>query len=339
MLRFQEPSHLFAFVLIPLLVLLFLAYLGWRRRTRQSMGDPERVARQFQGKIPGRRTLRFVLYLSSLCLLIVGWANLQMGMGAEKVERRGVDVIFALDVSNSMEARDISPDRLTRAKQVIGRVMDKLDGDRVGFVIFAGRAYLQVPLTVDYGALRMMLSHANPSQVQAQGTVISEAISMARTSFSQKEKKYKTLIVITDGEDHDPASMQEVNKAVQEGVLIHTVGVGSSEGTTLYDRQTGQVKRDKEGNPVISRLNEAALKELAARGGGMYFPLANPERTADDLVAQINEMEERSLGSVVFTDYKSYFQYFLLPGFLLLCLEQVIPGARRRKFKSQNQSS
>src|SRR5690606_31216541 len=151
--------------------------------------DGRLVQLQWQGKIPGRRSLRFILFLISLSLLIVGWANLQMGMGAEKVERKGVDVVFALDVSNSMLARDISPDRLTRAKQVILRMMDKLEGDRVGLIIFAGRAYLQVPITVDYGAVRMMLSYVDPSNIQAQGTVISEAVSMARASFSQKEKK------------------------------------------------------------------------------------------------------------------------------------------------------
>ncbi len=328
-----------AFVLIPVLVLLFGAYLGWRRRIQQSLGDGRLVQLQWQGKIPGRRSLRFILFLISLSLLIVGWANLQMGMGAEKVERKGVDVVFALDVSNSMLARDISPDRLTRAKQVILRMMDKLEGDRVGLIIFAGRAYLQVPITVDYGAVRMMLSYVDPSNIQAQGTVISEAVSMARASFSQKEKKYKTLVIITDGEDHDPASIQEVTRAVEDGVLVHTVGVGSAEGSALYDPRTGGVKKDREGNPVISRLNEQALKDLAAKGGGMYFPLTNPERTADELVAQIGEMEERSLGSIVFTDYKSYFQYFLLPGFLILCLETLIPGARRRRSERKNQKA
>lgn len=327
-----------AFVLIPVLILLFVAYLGWRRRIRQSLGEERLISQQVLGNIPGRRSLRFVLVLIALSLLILGWANLQMGLGAEKVERKGVDVVFALDVSNSMLARDISPDRLSRAKQVILRMMDKLEGDRVGLIIFAGRAYLQVPVTVDYGAVRMMLSFVDPSNIQAQGTVISEAISMARSSFSQKEKKYKTLVIITDGEDHDPASLQEVSRAVEEGVLVHTVGVGSAEGSTIYDPASGGVKRDKEGNPVISRLNERALKEIAVKGGGMYFPLANPERTADDLVAQINEMEERSLGSIVFTDYRSYFQYFLLPGFFLLFLETLIPGARRKRSGNKIQS-
>lgn len=327
MLRFQHISHLFALGLIPVLLVLFIWMVYWRRSRLLKLGESRLIHEQVRGYIPGRNTLKFILAAIALAAVVIGWANLQMGAGMEKVQRKGVDVVIALDVSKSMLAQDIQPDRLTRAKQLVMRMIDKMQNDRVALVIFAGRAYLQVPLTIDYGAMKMMLQNVKPSLVPTQGTVISEAIDLAKQSFSQKEKKYKSLIIISDGEDHDEHAVAKIKEAAESGIIVHTVGIGSPQGTTLYDPETRAVKLDENGNPVISKLNEDELRSLAAAGHGTYTLLRNTDDAADKLVEEIDGMEQKSLGAMVFSDYNSYFQWFLLGGFILLLVEWILPGA------------
>ncbi len=330
MLRFQEISHLLALVLVPALVVLFVLAIVWRRKKLKAIGDERLVNNQLLGFIPGRQTLRFVLFALAFTTIVIGWANLQMGARTEKVKTKGVDVIIALDVSKSMLAKDIQPDRLTRAKQLIQSMIDKMGNDRVGLIVFAGRSYLQVPLTIDYGAMKMMLQNVDPELVPTQGTVISEAVDLAMRSFSQKEKKYKSLVIISDGEDHDENAIEKVKAAAETGVTVHTIGIGSPQGTTIFDPATQSVKLDDSGNPVISKLNESELKKIAGAGRGTYTLLRNTNKTAEKLIDEINGMEQKSLGAVVFTDYASYFQYFLGIGFLLLIVEWLIPGGRKK---------
>lgn len=334
MMRFQHISHLFGLGFIPLLIVLFIAMVYWRRRKLKSLGNESLINRQVLGFIPGRNITRFVLMCIAFALIVIGWANLQMGARTEKVQRKGVDVIIALDVSKSMLANDIQPDRLTRAKQLVQSMLDKMGSDRVGLVVFAGRAYLQVPLTIDYSALKMMLGNVDPGMVPTQGTVISEAVDLAMNSFSQKEKKYKSLVIISDGEDHDAKAEEKVKAAAEAGVIVHTVGVGSTQGTTIFDPATQSIKLNENGDPVISRLNQRALADIAAAGRGTYVHLRNTDDVAEQLVGEINGMEQKSLGAVVFTDFKSYFQYFLLIGFVLLVIEWLLPG---RKLKSKTE--
>lgn len=328
MLRFQEISHLFALVIVPLLIVLFIAMVYWRNRKMKVLGDERLVERQLLGFIKGRNTTKFVLLTIALATIIIGWANLQMGAKTEKVQRKGVDVIVALDVSKSMLARDIQPNRLTRAKQLVQSMLDRMGNDRVGLIVFAGRSYLQVPLTIDYSALKMMLQNVEPDLVPTQGTVISDAVDLAVTSFSQKEKKYKSLVIISDGEDHDENAVQKVRDAAEDGVIVHTVGIGSPQGTTIFDPETKSIKLDDNGNPVISRLNEEELSSIASAGRGTYTLLRNTNDVAEKLVDEIDGMEQKSLGAVVFTDYASYFQYFLIIGFVLLLIEWLIPSSK-----------
>ncbi len=330
MLRFQHISHLLALGILPVLVVLFIAMLYWRRNKLKKLGDERLINTQLLGWIPGRTTLKFILAAVALAVIIIGWANLQMGAKTENVQRKGVDVIVALDVSKSMLAQDIQPDRLTRAKQLVMRMMDKMQNDRVALVVFAGRAYLQVPLTVDYSAMKMMLQNVTPSVVPTQGTVISEAIDLSMQSFSQKERKYKSLIVISDGEDHDEKALEQAKAAADAGVIIHTVGIGSPQGATLVDPETKSVKMDENGNPVVSKLNEEELRNIAAAGRGSYTLLRNTDDAANKLVDEIDGMEQKNLGAVLFTDYKSYFQYFLLAGFVLLVVEWLLRGANMK---------
>src|SRR5690606_18655431 len=193
--------------------------------------------------------------LAMVCV-ILGLANLREPKGALQAERKGIDVMIALDVSKSMLATDVQPNRLEKAKQLILSLTDDLKDNRMGLVIFAGRAYLQMPVTTDFSAIKMMLQTVSPESVPSQGTVLADAIEMADESFSQKEKMFKTLILISDGEDHDERALAAAEKAAEHGVMIHTVGIGSPEGATLTDAQTGQPRLDKEGHQVISKLNE-----------------------------------------------------------------------------------
>lgn len=328
MLRFQHISHLLALGLIPVFIILFVMMLYWRKNKLKRLGDEQLVSQQLLGFIPGRNTLKFVIATLAFAVIVIGWANLQMGAKTEKVQRKGVDVIVALDVSKSMLARDIQPDRLTRAKQLVMSMMDKMSSDRVGLIVFAGRSYLQVPLTIDYSAMKMMLQNVKPDLVPTQGTVISDAVDLAMKSFSQKEKKYKSLVIISDGEDHDENAVEKVKAAAETGVVVHTVGIGSPQGTTIFDPATNSIKLDENGDPVISKLNQDELRSIASAGRGTYTYLRNTDDAAEKLVGEIDGMEQKSLGAVVFTDFSSYFQYFLAIGFVLLLIEWLLPAGR-----------
>ena len=330
MFQFQHIDHLFMLAVIPVLVVLFIAAIYWRKKKLRTLGDEKLVASQIQGFIPGRNTTRFILLSVGLCCIIIGWANLRVGDKMEKTERKGIDVIIALDVSKSMLAKDIQPDRLTRAKQLIMRLTDKMHNDRMALIVFAGRAYLQVPLTVDYSAAKMMLQNVSPDMVPTQGTVIGDAVDMALQTFTANERKYKSLIIITDGEDHDEKAIEKTREAADAGVIVHTVGIGSAQGATLYDEDTKSVKLDENGAPVVSRLNEDELRAIASAGHGTYNLLQNTDDVADKLIGSLEGMEQKNLGSVLYSDFTSYFQYFLFIGFLLLFIEWMLPGKKRK---------
>lgn len=336
MFRFQESDYLYALAVIPLLVALFVSIIYWRRKKVKKLGDERLVESQLLGFIPGRSATRFIILTTGLAIIIIGWANLQAGDKLEKVQRKGVDVVIALDVSKSMLATDIQPNRLTRAKQLIMSLTDKMQNDRVALIVFAGHSYLQLPLTVDYSAMRMMVQNVSPDMVPAQGTVIGDAVEMAQQSFSQTERKYKSLILISDGEDHDEKAVEKVREAADNGVVVHTVGIGSPQGTTLYDPETRSVKLDDKGQPVISKLNEDELRKLAAAGHGTYNLLQNTNDVAEKLTSSLQGMEQKNLGSVEYSDYTSFFQYFLLAGLIALLVEWIIPGATAINKKKNN---
>jgi Ca-activated chloride channel family protein len=198
-------------------------------------------------------------------------------------------------------------------------------------VIFAGRAYLQVPLTIDYSALKLLLNSVQPDMVPTQGTVIGDAIDLSMQSFSQKEKKYKSIVLISDGEDHDESALEKVKQATETGAIIHTVGIGSPQGASLYDPATKAEKLDEQGNPIITKLNEEELRNIAGAGNGTYTLLGNTDNAADKIISEIDTMEQHNLGAVVFADYISYFQYFLFAALVLLTTEWLIVGARKKE--------
>ncbi len=329
MLRFQYIDFLWLLLAIPLLVLVYLIWQKVRKNKLAKIGDLHLVNRLMPSYHPQRNHLKFLLKCVAIFFAIVALANLQSGARSEKVQRKGIDVMIAMDVSKSMLAKDVSPNRLEKSKQFVLRLLEKLNNNRIGLIVFAGRAYTSVPLTVDLSALKMNLSTANPDMVPTQGTVLGEAISMARQSFNSKETKYKSIILISDGEDHDESVNDEVKKAIEEGIMINTVGVGSKEGAPIFDEENNENKRDENGEEILSKLNEKELQNIAQNGQGIYQHLSSTEKNVEMIANQINSIEQKNFGDTLFVDYNSYFQYFLAIALLLLIIDFLIPSRKK----------
>jgi Ca-activated chloride channel family protein len=329
MLRFQHSEYFWFLLTIFILVGLFFWAVKDRKNKLKIIGDETLVHFQLRNFNVKAQQFKLILLLVALFAGVIGLANLQANAKTQNVERKGIDVMIALDVSKSMLARDESPNRLEKAKQFVSKLIDKIGNNRVGLIVFAGRAYVSVPLTVDFSALKMNLSTITPSSIPTQGTVLGEAIKMARESFNSNDTKYKSIVLISDGEDHDENANDEVKKAVEEGIMINTVGIGSVNGSPIWDEELQENKKDAEGNEIISKLNETELQTIASNGEGIYAQLSNAENIAKTMAVQINATEKKSFGDVVFADYTSYFQYFLLISLLLITIEFFISERKK----------
>jgi Ca-activated chloride channel family protein len=331
MLRFQHSEYLYALVLLILIGLVFVGVRSWKRRAINKIGEKSLVEQLFTGYSPRLFNLKFWLLFAGFAFIVIGAANLQMGSKMEKITRKGVDVMVALDVSNSMLAEDVQPSRLERAKQLVNRLLDKMSNDRVGLAVFAGNAYLQMPLTVDYTAARMYLGSVNPGMIPTQGTSLDKAIDLCAQSFNKKERKHKAMIIISDGEGWDNDAVAAAKKAHDDGVVISTVGVGTTQGAPIKDPQTGGYKKDARGNIVITKMDDQLLRGIAAAGHGMYQHLDNTDAVTANLIHQLSTMQKKEYGENIFTDYNSYFQYFIGLGLVLLLLEFFIPETWKKK--------
>lgn len=323
-LSFQHIEYLISLAVIPLLLLLYVFVLNWKKRTIQKIGDAALVKEMIKNYAPQKFALKFVLVLLAITSGVFALANLRSPKGMEQVSRNGIDVMIALDVSKSMLAQDIKPNRLERAKQAISKLIDKLNNDRIGIVVFAGRAYLQMPLTGDHGAAKMYLSSASTDIVPTQGTVISDALKMCNASFNSKEKKYKAVVLISDGEDHDEGALKIAGQMADEGIVINTVGIGSPQGSTIIDETTSQEKLDAAGNTVITKLNEEELMKIAEKGKGSYQLFTNADELVTRLDAQLASMDQRTVTEDSLVNYKHFFPYFLILALILLVVELFI---------------
>ncbi|HLA58323.1 MAG TPA: VWA domain-containing protein, partial [Puia sp.] len=249
---------------------------------------------------------------------------------AEDITRQGVDVIIVLDVSKSMLAQDVKPSRLDKARQLLYRLTDRLQNDRMGLILFAGRAYMQMPLTTDHSAAKLYISEAGPDAVPTQGTVFSEALSMANSSFNRNEHKYKAVVLISDGEDHDAEALKVAKQMAEDGVMINTVGIGSVEGSEIIDPETKEPKKDDKGNTVISKLNEQELVSLSDATNGIYIHLDNLEDATITLTQRLDSIEKRALADNEFVNFTNYFPWFIGLAGLLLILELFIPERKRK---------
>ena len=328
-LHFEHIEYLIGLAVLPILLFLFFYLLKWKKSTIKKIGEPTLVKDLFKNYSPFRFALKFSLLLFALAIIIFAAANLRKPGQGDSSNRKGVDVMMVLDVSKSMLAQDYKPDRLERAKQLMTRLMDRMPDDRIGLVLFAGRAYMQMPLTNDHGAARLFIQEASPSAVPTQGTVISEALKMANTAFNSGEKKFKVIILISDGEGHE-TEVGEVAKALAEnGVMINTVGVGSPDGSVIIDPETGVTKKDAEGNTVISKLNESGLQEISTVSNGIYVKLEDADDATTKILAQLNTIGQKSIQDLATMNYKTYFQWFVGAALILLAIEFFVSEKRK----------
>ncbi|MEK7255498.1 MAG: VWA domain-containing protein [Bacteroidota bacterium] len=323
MFRFEHPDYLFGLFMLPILALLFFLYWHWRRRAIERFGIPSLMAQLMPEASRWKHPVKFGLLLLALAFLVIGWANPQWGTKRDKASRKSVDVFIALDISNSMLAQDIAPNRMERAKKFAEDLVEKLKGERLGVILFAGNAYLQMPLTTDYAAAQLFLRSANTELAGTQGTAIGEAIELARRSFPEDNGSHKALIIISDGEDHDGSAFDQATQAKDEGVLLFTVGVGTEQGASIPITvgRRKEYKRDENGRVVRSRLNEQMLGEVAEKGGGSYFNIARSFQIPQSLQESIDKMEKQEGESHAFSEHRSFFQYFIGAALVLLIIE------------------
>lgn len=329
MFRFEHIEHLLLLLLVPIIILLFNAMLKWKRTTVKKIGDEKLVKQLTNNFSPKKHLIRFVTVTAALILLIVGAANLQSATQIESVNRQGIDIMIALDVSKSMIAEDIKPSRLERAKQLVNKLLDQLSNDRIGLVIFAGRAYMQMPLTSDHTAAKLYVNNANPDAVPTQGTVISDALRLCNTGFNNKEKKYKSILLITDGEDHDENAIKTSKTLAENGVIINTVGVGTTQGSPILNPITHESKRDLQGNIILSKLNEQGLIDISHETEGIYQQLNDIDAVVDKLVSQYAAMEQKTIRDNSLLNFRSFFQWFLVLALIGLAGEMFISDKRK----------
>jgi Ca-activated chloride channel family protein len=280
-----------------------------------------------------RHLIKFTLQLIAVAAGIIMLSRPQFGSKIEDVKKQGVEVIIALDVSNSMLAEDIQPERLTRAKQAISRLVDNLDNDKIGLIVFAGDAYIQIPITTDYISAKMFLSAINPNIVPKQGTAIGAAINLGIKSFSPGEGKSKAMIIITDGENHEDDPVKEAEEASKAGIVIHTIGIGSTEGVPIPMIINGKKDylKDVNGNTVVTKLDEEILKKIALSTNGNYVRASNSNIGLDEIFSGIKKMKKQDLESTMYTEYNDQFQIFAAIALFLLLVDFIIMERKNRR--------
>ena len=329
-MHFQHPEYFIGIIWIPLLILLYIRLIAWKKKVSTRIGEPTLVAQMVKFFSARNFLIKFILISVAVFFLVAGLANLRARGNAENISRQGVDVMIVLDVSKSMLAQDVKPSRLDKAKQLLYRLVDRLQNDRIGLILFAGRSYMQMPLTTDHGAAKLYISEAGPDAVPTQGTVFAEALNMANSSFNRNEHKYKAVVLISDGEDHDPDALKVAKQLADDGVMVNTVGIGSVEGSVIIDPETHEAKKDDKGNTVISKLNEPELTGISDATNGIYIHLENLEDATITLTERLDSIEKRALSDTEFVNYKNYFPWFIGLAGILLILELFIPERKRK---------
>jgi len=314
MFRFGNPEYLYVLLIIPVLILLFGLAQYYKKKALAKFGDMSVIEQLMPYVSKSRPVLKFVFLSIAFVAIIFALADPQFGSKLEKVKRKGAEIIIALDVSNSMLAEDIKPNRLERAKQAISKLVDNMDNDRIGLIVFAGDSYIQIPVTSDYAAAKMFLSSINTSIVSKQGTAMGSAIDLAMNSFTPESDMEKALIIITDGENHEDDAVKAAKLANEKGITIHTIGMGSPQGAPIpMQKSYGQTifQKDKDGNTVISKLDQKTLQDVASAGGGVFIRANNTQTGLNKLFERINSMEKKEMEEKIYTEFEHRFQYLL----------------------------
>jgi len=330
------PKYLLLILLIPVFFVIHGVRLYLRRRTLRSLGDEALVEELMPSWSRSKGWVRLVLFSIAFFFLSIGLSRPQIGAKLSEHKKKGAEVVIALDVSNSMLAEDYTPNRLERAKLAISRITDRLQDDRIGLVLFAGTSFVQLPVTTDYVSAKMFLSSISTESVPVQGTAMGDAIYTCIRSFSAQSEKSRAIIVITDGENHEDDPVQAAKEAADMGIKVYTIGVGSTKGQPIP--VGGSLLKDRQGNIVVSHLDEEILQDVADAGGGAYIHAGNDEFGLNPIIQDIRKMEEEEYSSVQFEEYDEQFMYFLGAALLFLFLEMLVGErkARRRLFESAN---
>ncbi len=324
MFRFEEPTYLYLLLLLPLLAIFYL-YSNYRRRKAISkFGDPKLIIQLMPDASKYRPDVKFGIVLVAIGLFAVLLARPQFGSKLEVVKRQGVEIMIALDISNSMLAQDIQPSRLSKAKRLVAQLVDKMQNDKVGMIVFAGDAFTQLPITSDYISAKMFLESIDPSLISKQGTAIGTAINLAARSFTPQEGVGRTVIVITDGENHEGGALEAAQAAAEKGVQVNVLGVGMPDGAPIPGEDSNDYRRDRDGNVIVTRLNEQMCQEIAKAGNGIYVHVDNTNNAQKAISKEIDKMEKADVETQVYTEFNEQFQSVAWVVLLLLLIEMLI---------------
>ncbi len=334
--RIAQPAYLYALLIIPVLSLFFILARRMRRKALDRFAQNETLQILMPNASNSRPVLKFILLMIALASIIIGLARPQFGSKLKTVKREGVELVIALDVSNSMMAEDIQPNRLERAKRAIAQLVDKLSEDKIGLIVFAGQAYTQLPITTDYASAKLFLESVSTEIVPTQGTAIGAAIELGMRSFSPDFEGSKAMIIITDGENHEDDAIGAATAAAENGVIVHTIGMGLPQGGPIPVFRNGQkdYRKDRDGNVVVTKLDETMLQQIAAAGKGVYVRANNAQVGLNTLFSEINKMESAEMESRVYSEYNDQFQYFIGLGLLLLLLEFMVLERKNKYLKN-----
>jgi Ca-activated chloride channel family protein len=328
-LQFQYPEAFYLLGLVPFFILLYILYTRWKRRKMQKIGDPRLIQSLIANHAPFKTTLRFVMLVLAFVLGCLALANPRVQDESTSEQRKGMDLVLALDVSNSMLATDIQPNRLSRARLFMNKLIDNLKDDRIGLVLFAGKSYVQMPLTFDQAAAKMYVSTAGPGTVNVQGTSIADALEKSLTAFGEESERFKSIVLITDGESHDDDAVTKAQELAGQGIMINTIGIGSPEGSVIEDTTTKSPKKDPSGQVVVSRLNEELLLNLAKATNGTYMRLESSDDAVRQILSQFSGIEKKALGDASLFTYRSFYSWLVIP-MLLLAVVELFIGDRKK---------
>lgn len=333
MFRFAEPAYLYLLLLLPVLAAFYLYSNHRRRQAIRRFGDPALLAELMPLAAPYRSAVKFWMTLVAIGLFAVMLARPQFGAKLETVHRQGVEVIIALDISNSMLAEDVQPSRLEKAKRLVTQLVDKMQDDKVGLIIFAGDAFTQLPITSDYISAKMFLDGIHPSLITKQGTAIGSAVSLGAKSFTPQEGVGRTIIVITDGENHEGGAVEAAEAAREKGIQVNVLGIGSPDGAPIPADGTNEYRRDREGNVIVTHLNEQMCQEVAKAGGGVYIRVDNTNGAQKAISQEIDKMAKADLETQVYTDFNEQFGVVAWCIFVLLLIELLILERKNPLFR------
>ena len=330
MIYFAQSQYLLLILLAPVIIIAYAVLMKMRSRRLAKFGDEKLVKELMPSYSKSKGWVRTILFSLAFMLFCIGLSRPQIGAKLKEHETRGAEIMICLDVSNSMLAEDYSPNRLDRAKLAISRIVDRLQDDRIGLIVFAGSSFVQLPITTDYVSAKMFLGSINTESVPVQGTAIGDAILTAAKGFSPQSEKSRAIIVITDGENHEDDPVDAARQVVDLGVKVYTIGVGSLQGQPIP--KDGDLMKDKDGNIVVTRLDESTLQQVAAAGNGAYVHAGNEEFGLNPIIDDIRKMEDEQFNSIVFEEYDEQYMYFFAAALALFILEMLI-GERRSKRK------